>query len=137
MVNSIYFPLDLAEKIGIADTTILINIFYNFNYPPAHVRTNFITKGFIYKKKIKPNEAIEIIKTKTCQQFEFHDTRICTWCHGETLSLERHHYPKERRHGGVDTVDICANCHREFHNLVNHGRIEIVAWIKEYFTPAL
>lgn len=39
----------------------------------------------------------------------------CEWCGHRTTTLHRHHYPVPKRLGGKDIVNICANCHTEFH----------------------
>jgi hypothetical protein len=41
--------------------------------------------------------------------------KICAWCGCKTTVLHKHHYPIPKRLGGKETVDICPNCHDEFH----------------------
>ena len=41
--------------------------------------------------------------------------KTCEWCGGTTAVLHSHHFPIRKEHGGVDTVDICPNCHAEYH----------------------
>lgn len=47
--------------------------------------------------------------------------KMCAWCGCKTSSLHKHHYPIPKRMGGIETVEICSNCHTEFH--VMEGQI--------------
>ena len=48
-------------------------------------------------------------------------SKVCAWCGCKTTSLHKHHFPIPKRLGGKETVDICSNCHNEFH--VMEGKI--------------
>lgn len=39
----------------------------------------------------------------------------CEWCGCRTVSTAAHHYPISKADGGTETVNICPNCHSEFH----------------------
>jgi hypothetical protein len=41
----------------------------------------------------------------------------CDWCQGNTIVLHQHHFPILKANGGIQTVNICPNCHSEYHNL--------------------
>jgi len=41
--------------------------------------------------------------------------KVCQWCGIKTAILHKHHYPVLKSRGGKETVDICPNCHSEFH----------------------
>ena len=43
----------------------------------------------------------------------------CEWCGINTVYTHNHHYPIRKEDGGTKTVDICPNCHQEFHGLDN------------------
>ena len=45
--------------------------------------------------------------------------RVCEWCGCKTTILHRHHYPIARKDNGTKVVNICANCHYEFHHLTS------------------
>lgn len=45
--------------------------------------------------------------------------KVCSWCGCRTYILHRHHFPKRRKDGGQETVDICPNCHANFHFLTD------------------
>lgn len=42
--------------------------------------------------------------------------KVCEWCGSVTTLLHRHHFPIPKRLGGKETVNICSNCHSEFHS---------------------
>lgn len=41
----------------------------------------------------------------------------CEWCNEKVMILQSHHYPVPRKNGGLETVNICPNCHYGFHYL--------------------
>jgi len=43
--------------------------------------------------------------------------KTCEWCGCKTTILNKHHYPLTRIEKGTKTVNICPNCHYEFHHL--------------------
>ena len=47
--------------------------------------------------------------------------KTCEWCGCKTTILHKHHYPIPKRMGGKQIVNICSNCHNEFHVL--EGRV--------------
>lgn len=53
----------------------------------------------------------EIIKNKGT------GNKICDWCGSKTTVLHKHHHPIPKRMGGTEIVNICSNCHNEFHKL--------------------
>ena len=46
----------------------------------------------------------------------------CDWCGHKTIAIQKHHYPIPKKLGGTKTVNICPNCHYEFHLLVETER---------------
>lgn len=60
--------------------------------------------------------------------------RICNWCKANTYRLHSHHFPKSRKNGGEETVEICAACHDEYHYLNDCFYAltdEVYRWFKE------
>jgi hypothetical protein len=49
----------------------------------------------------------------------------CLFCGYDNSFLDGHHYPVRRKDGGDRVIDICANCHREFHTLTDFGRYKL------------
>jgi hypothetical protein len=65
---------------------------------------------------IAVDQAQRILEGKTPQSpIGFGST--CSWCRCVTAWLHEHHYPVTKSDGGSETVDICPNCHAEFHAL--------------------
>lgn len=76
-------------------------------------------KNLIETRKITPVEIMNIVKHKNPQQLKdpFAKIKICCWCNSETYVLHDHHYPVTAKSNGSDTIQICANCHSEYHFL--------------------
>ncbi len=83
---------------------------------------SLLDQGLILTKNqgMSPDDAVRILKNKSPQQLK-EGNEECIWCGGITLSLQSHHYPIPSRLGGTDTVLICANCHCEYHTLVDRS----------------
>ena len=81
--------------------------------------TSLEDQSIIISRKLTKNEIVTILSDKHEQLFR--DGRFtyarCTWCNAETLTLNEHHYPIPKASGGEDIVNICPNCHCEFHSL--------------------
>ena len=67
-----------------------------------------------------PGQTYEEIKEQILNQ-KGDGEKICAWCGCKTTLLHKHHYPVPKRMGGTETVEICSNCHAEFH--LAEGRI--------------
>ena len=68
--------------------------------------------GFI---KLEKNESIVIeLKNKKLDGLGY-GRNICEWCGIRTAVLHKHHYPIQKSNGGNAVVNICPNCHHEFH----------------------
>lgn len=46
----------------------------------------------------------------------------CIICGYSKSTLDEHHYPVRAKNGGNETISICANCHREFHEIADYNR---------------
>lgn len=68
------------------------------------------------KHTFSENEIVEIIKSKTPQNITT-GHKSCEWCYCLTFALHKHHYPKKKCNNGQVVVNICPNCHYEFHFL--------------------
>ena len=72
------------------------------------------------RSKISESEIVELLNRKTPQKLNLRngiDFDVCDWCKGETYALHGHHHPIPKSKGGKEIVNICANCHYEFHEL--------------------
>jgi hypothetical protein len=61
----------------------------------------------------------------------------CEWCKCSTAGLQEHHYPIPKSAGGTTTVNICANCHFEFHQLISVPQYQISQKLIEFFEMPL
>lgn len=67
---------------------------------------------------VSPGEAFQILRDKTPQTLD-RGFGLCPWCGCRTMKLQAHHYPVAAKDGGTETVTICANCHYEYHALID------------------
>jgi len=49
----------------------------------------------------------------------------CEWCSCKTIYLHGHHFPKLKSEGETSIVNICPNCHMEYHYLHRRTLFEI------------
>lgn len=73
----------------------------------------------IMRISLDEEEIIALLKGKKGQIFYSDNIVTCEWCNGSTTQLQKHHWPIPQSMGGEDTVNICANCHFEYHSLVD------------------
>lgn len=82
-----------------------------------------VDSGVIEKlSDFTPQEVQQIIVSKTPHLTSIQFNQVCEWCKCKTPVLHRHHYPVLKSKGGIETVDICPNCHAEFHYLMDTPR---------------
>lgn len=76
-----------------------------------------INKFFFTEEKI-----ISSLKTKTQISFDnpIYRTNSCAWCESQAYILHKHHYPIPRSLGGEEVIEICPNCHCEYHFLMDN-----------------
>jgi hypothetical protein len=77
-----------------------------------------IGAGLIERTRINDQEAYEYLKKG---EFKYG----CYFCGYNRSPLDAHHYPVRAKDGGAETINICANCHREFHQLTDCGYFKI------------
>ena len=95
--------------------------------------------GFVDKIKFSNEEIAEFLQKKISQKLiekEIADFLLCQWCKCETYVLHKHHYPITKKQGGNETVNICANCHYEFHCLTAKHKYVANKEIKSAFVEA-
>lgn len=63
----------------------------------------------LLKKITTPQDAKKIVVNNKGNGFE------CEWCGCKTTAIQKHHYPIPKSKGGTETVNICPNCHYEYH----------------------
>lgn len=59
----------------------------------------------------------------------------CSWCGIKTNVIDKHHYPIPRSEGGTEVIEICPNCHAEYHRCESSYVINeddgTIAWMYE------
>lgn len=77
------------------------------------------------RERIVQNDPIDPISYKEIKDEIMNNKgngeKTCEWCGCKTTVLHKHHYPIPKRQGGKEIVNICSNCHHEFH--VREGQI--------------
>ncbi len=73
--------------------------------------------GWLINSKPTPQNIKAVLCQKTPQQLAIAE-QTCQWCKCSTIATQEHHYPIPKSQGGLETVKICANCHFEFHQLL-------------------
>lgn len=77
-----------------------------------------ISAKFVIKFDLTSEEKFEAISGKKMKGMGI-GNKTCEWCECNTTVLHNHHFPIPRKLRGVETVNICPNCHYEFHHLTS------------------
>jgi hypothetical protein len=100
----------------------MISEAFNFSINGVKSRIDELCKSRrLVKHMVKPDK-----KTISILIDEY--GKKCQWCGGKCLILHSHHHPIKRSEGGVITVDICPNCHSNFHAVEDFNSVEIVRY---------
>lgn len=59
----------------------------------------------------------ERAKQTVIQLAQLNQGKTCEWCGRKNYVLHEHHYPISKSHGGTTIVNICPNCHANYHRL--------------------
>ena len=82
--------------------------------------------GWVAEKKYSPEKIASLVSDKTPSLSKSQRRLcVCDWCQSEVACLESHHYPIPASKGGTEVVQICGNCHTDFHYLENSKIFEI------------
>ncbi len=77
---------------------------------------DLISKGYLVQGNSYSNkQAFDFLNKKG-------SSRGCLFCGAGHITLDAHHYPVRKKDGGTDTILLCPNCHRHFHELVDFKR---------------
>jgi len=91
--------------------------------------SKLVELGFITVTTESDIKIIQELKAKNMDGFGIGDKK-CAWCGVRTIVLHPHHYPTPKSKGGIETIDICPNCHSEFHCRLRHIKLNLT--IKEF-----
>jgi len=120
----------ISKKIANGRYFLDLDDFYN-DLPILSKRTigrcieQLVLAGNIIKVPLTSLDKFKIISAKKMNGLGI-GNRICEWCGYKSTVIHRHHYPISRRDKGTEIVNICANCHCEFHHLTSELIIQEV-----------
>ncbi len=90
---------EMAKFIGISNSRL------------SEIKKMLVIKGYLAYKELTPEQKLEAM-------LSYKNTgKICEWCGCKTIALQEHHYPIQKKDGGIEIVKICPNCHYEFHHV--------------------
>lgn len=93
------------------------NSYFSELYGVSKVSISKWMKELVNKNYIEIPENENIVtelKNKRMSGLGF-GNKICSWCEVKTSVLHEHHYPIPKCKGGKSVVNICPNCHHEYH----------------------
>lgn len=108
----------LSKKLTCAEFYAIAYHFYSKIPLPASTWRRLLEKEVAEEFFYTQEQIVEKLKSKQPQHIEG-ALHICEWCDATTFVLHVHHYPIPKCKGGTETVDVCANCHCEYHFLKN------------------
>ncbi len=126
--STVVFPRELAEKFDLNLVMKLSAWMGKIGKIERKEWKKIECEGLAVKVKYFQEEIKDILcKKSSCLITQIDDTSIyiCQWCKSQTYRLNAHHFPIAKKDGGKETVDICANCHSEFHWLVDHYHYKV------------
>lgn len=134
----LYVNVKLAMKIGLNEAIIYNYISqktlknrYFLDLTDMHSDCSFLSKITIkrsLKKLIEIGKIKEIILTSEEKRGMLYEKQLtgmgignktCEWCGYKSSVLHEHHYPIPKIEKGTEIVNICANCHYEYHHIRN------------------
>jgi hypothetical protein len=85
-------------------------------------REGFVIVGRPSEKNVVMQREVSFMANRRSSS-ERHERR-CALCHRSILDDEKaaRHHPKLKSEGGIETVEVHANCHVVHHSVRNHGR---------------
>lgn len=112
MINPLYMLLEDMIK-------LVIDINYNLNAFKGDFKKLAKHKMlYITRKNFSFSEIYNMLNVKN-------SPTGCLFCGYDRIPLDKHHYPIPHRDGGTEVINLCPNCHREFHVLERHPLYEI------------
>ena len=108
--------LDVDIRYGLPSNTEISSITGFTKESISRSISNLIRKGYLIRvKKYSDNDAFKTLNKKSSDVG-------CLFCGFSEVTLDNHHYPIRAKDGGEDTIRLCPNCHRKFHELTDYNR---------------
>lgn len=134
--QSCIFPVQLAHKYR-GRRFFKAWVFLEGFEPLTGRELNELSKhGLFIKYKLSAQEVVALLKEKEGQRISRCSSLaidVCDWCRAETYALHNHHHPIPKKSGGTEVVQICANCHYEFHLLNDRFQYRACPELQEAF----
>lgn len=103
-------------NVTINNILYLLNINYNNNINNINDNDNDVSSTNRQNINFDIENDYEIIKEEVLKEKK-NNLYTCEWCGCKTSVIHKHHYPIPKRYGGKEIVNICSNCHNEFHSI--------------------
>lgn len=79
------------------------------------------TNHYLIQYQLSMDEINKFFSKKTPRKFPTLNYNVqiytCAWCKSDTFILHEHHHPTPKSEGGKEIVQLCPNCHFEYHYL--------------------
>ena len=124
--QGIWIPKILSDKCGVILATKLVADHLGQFKLSRDDREKGLRLHVLERTCFNGQEAVELIKRKLKQSWSYSSltpNARCSWCKCSTFTLHSHHWPVKKCEGGCQTIDICPNCHVEYHFLTDEGLI--------------
>lgn len=134
--KGIWIPREMIGVYGYRIATLISAIRFGAPLPDRDSVVRELKKnGHMTKDEVEPIMIKDILSAKSMGGFGVGD-KECEWCSVKTVTLHQHHFPIKRCNGGVDTVNICPNCHQEYHSIESKFAVKFSDEVEMYFRDA-
>jgi hypothetical protein len=132
--NNIHsFSLIIANQLGLNEAIMMQNLYFliptnnilEIDLKSIHKKIPYFTTRQIelMLKKLQKIQYINIKKYTDIDVFNILNIQNCKtgclFCGYNKCYLDKHHYPIRAKNNGYKTINLCPNCHREFHFLAD------------------
>lgn len=114
------------ENVFFVNTESINNNVLDFisNSTFKRIISNLVDKKLL--KKVNTNRSLIIEKLKSKPAVIGVGNKQCSICKSITAQIHNHHYPIKACEGGTETIELCPNCHFEFHFMEYNYEINYV-----------
>tara|TARA_X000001316_G_scaffold8267_1_gene2169 strand:+ start:152 stop:568 length:417 start_codon:yes stop_codon:yes gene_type:complete len=128
--KGVWIPKQIWNKIQKKELALFVAAFHHNRSLLSTTQLNRLkSEGLLVEKNLPYKEAVNLLKDKRANNYgDLH----CEWCGSKVFVLHQHHYPMKKCDGGKETVNICPNCHYEYHYLTE-SRYELADFLKNLF----
>lgn len=111
---SLLMDIDISD--GLPSNSELSAYFRETKSSISRSINDLIRKGYLKRHETYTDiEAFELLNSSN-------SVNGCLFCGFNRCTLDKHHYPIRAKDGGLDTINLCPNCHRMFHEFTDYNR---------------